>query len=1010
MQNPAAALRTAPTTAPPVSKPSIPAPQPSQIALAGRVAAPTKPALAVVTTIPVGKPNAPISLGKGLQGSLAEPSAASAPPPPPFPAQTVSRTSPASKQGAESSAAGAVQGGGQIFFGKDPFKPERQEGQVLIAHELPHTIQQGAAIQRSEDASVTQQAPVQVQRAGEPDRVHSFIANKAADIPGFPLLTQVIGYNPITNARVDRNVGNILKEAIKMIPGGESIINAINNYGIFDKISQWALPQFDALKGIGSSILANIEAFIKGLDTIDILLHPGDVWERGKRIVTDAIDRIKAFATGLKSSIVSLIKDAILKPIAAFAKANLPNGYDILCAVLGKDPISGEPVPSTAENLIAPFMKLIGQEEVWNTMKEAKAIPRAWAWFQGALGKVKGFVQQIPTLFMNALKSLDVMDIVMISLAFTKLAGVFGGFVGVFIDWAGTAVWNLLEIIFDVVSPAALVYIKKTGAAFKGILKNPMPFVMNLVNAAKLGFQNFANNFGTHLKTGLIDWLVGALPGVYIPKAFELGEIVKFAFSVLSISWQIVRGKLVKVVGEPAVKAMETGFDIVVTLVKDGPAAAWDKIKDELVNLKDMVIGGITGFVTDTVVKKAVPKLISMFIPGAGFISAILSIYDTIMVFVNKLAQIGQVVIGFIDSLANIAAGAIGAAATRVETTLTGIMSLAIGFLAGFVGLGKVSDKIMDVFAKVRGMADKALDALVAWIVKMAKKLFGKGKIEKPLADSEEHKKAVEAGLSMLTSETNKIAKEKKIEKEQAKKVAAMVKQANPVFKNIGVIDGKDSWDYVYEASPKKEHKGAHKGSGQLKIVKVNIKDPNIKSSLAGALSALSDRGKLWAANAKKFVDKLVLQKISNRVGAPIEPRDQYHKMDSAQYLARLNYEKNLSSFEPFSNRPDAIAEIMTPPGQPKQVAQVVVFEFTMIEDFFATDAKGKKDKEMAEHKITQYFTTVSNLLANYGKDTPIVYYFVAPREPTDDTKDYIVGILKEKGATNVKVEWIIAK
>ena len=109
IQTPAAALRTAPTTAPPVSKPSIPAPQPSNVASAGRVAAPTKPALAVVTTIPVGKPNAPISLGKGLQGSLAEPSATSAPPPPPSTAKNASSPSAASQQSAGNSTAEAAQ-------------------------------------------------------------------------------------------------------------------------------------------------------------------------------------------------------------------------------------------------------------------------------------------------------------------------------------------------------------------------------------------------------------------------------------------------------------------------------------------------------------------------------------------------------------------------------------------------------------------------------------------------------------------------------------------------------------------------------------------------------------------------------------------------------------------------------------------------------------------------------------------------------------------------------------
>src|SRR5262249_13309810 len=193
---------------------------------------------------------------------------------------------------------------------------------------------------------------------------------------------------------------------------------------------------------------------------------------------------------------------------------------------------------------------------------------------------------------------------------------------------------------FDVVSPGAFLYVKKTGAALKSILKNPLPFVGNLVRAAKLGFMNFADNFFTHLKAGLIDWLTGSLPGIYIPKAFSLPEIGKFVFSVLGLTWANIRAKIVKVVGEPAMKAMETGFDIVVTLVRDGPAAAWDKIKEQLSNLKDMVIGGITDFVIDTVVKKAIPKLIAMFIPGAGFISAILSIYDTIMVFVNKISKI----------------------------------------------------------------------------------------------------------------------------------------------------------------------------------------------------------------------------------------------------------------------------------------------------------------------------------------------------------------------------------
>ncbi len=178
----------------------------------------------------------------------------------------------------------------------------------------------------------------------------------------------------------------------------------------------------------------------------------------------------------------------------------------------------------------------------------------------------------------HAFKSLTLADIVLLPRAFAKIAACSATSSAASFSWAGEPVWKLLEIIFDVVSPGAMGYIKRTGAALKSILKNPLPFVGNLVQAAKLGLPELRRRTSaTHLKAGLIDWLTGSLPGVYIPKAFTLGEIVKFVFSVLGLTWANVRGKLVKAVGETAVKAMETGFDIVMTLVTEGPAAAWEQ-------------------------------------------------------------------------------------------------------------------------------------------------------------------------------------------------------------------------------------------------------------------------------------------------------------------------------------------------------------------------------------------------------------------------------------------------
>ena len=618
--------------------------------------------------------------------------------------------------------------GQNVYFGRGQYQPDTASGRELIAHELTHTIQQGAspqtgAVRRSAAPAVTEHVSPRPQGDffGIADP-REYFARRAAAIPAFTMLTVVIGFNPINNARVDRNAGNILRGAIQMIPGGNLITDALNNHGVFDTVSRWVAEQFQALQNIGATLWQEIETFVGGLlRDPGALLDPGALWTRAWAILERPIERIRAFALTLKDGIVDLIKDAILRPIGAFARST--RGYGLLCKVMGRDPITGEPVPQDFAALIGEFMTFIGEEEIWANMQRANAIPRAAAWFRAALGPLRGFVNEIPGLFMQAFRALQINDLLQIPRAFARVAGVFGNFAARFIAWGAEAAWNLLEIIFDVVSPGALAYIKRTGSALRSILRNPLPFVGNLVRAAKQGFQNFGTNFATHLRTGLIEWLTGALPGIYIPTALNLTEIAKFAFSVLGLTWANIRQKLVRATSENIVRGLETGFDLVVTLVRDGPAAAWDKIREQLANLQEMVIGGITDFVVNMVVQRAIPRLVAMFIPGAGFITAIMSIYETIMVFVNRISQIIQVVTGFIDSIVAIASGNIGAAVTRVEGILARMLSLSINFFAGFAGLGRVADRIMGIFARIRAPIDRALDWLVNWIVTAARRL-----------------------------------------------------------------------------------------------------------------------------------------------------------------------------------------------------------------------------------------------------------------------------------------------
>lgn len=329
------------------------------------------------------------------------------------------------------------------------------------------------------------------------------------------------------------------------------------------------------------------------------------------------------------------------------------------------------------------------------------------------------------------------------------------------------------------------------------ILKDPIQFLSNLLAAIKAGFNQFVGNIWTHLKAGFMKWLFGSLAkaGIEIPTDLTLPSILKLVLGVLGITYERMRAKAVKLIGERAVKAIEKVVEYITILVNGGPAALWEKVKEDLSDLKAMVIDAIQNWIITTIVKKAVAKIVSMFNPVGAIIQAIMLIYDVVTFIIDKASQILDFVEAVINSIAAIATGAIGGAASWIEKSLANMVPILIGFLANLLGLGGISEKIREFIKKVQSKVDKAIDKAIAKIVAVVKKLVGGGKKEKPTAGSEEHKKAVDAGLIMLTSETNKIAKNQKLEKKQAQKVAAIVKQAHPVFKRIGVIDGKDSWD-----------------------------------------------------------------------------------------------------------------------------------------------------------------------------------------------------------------------
>jgi hypothetical protein len=270
--------------------------------------------------------------------------------------------------------------------------------------------------------------------------------------------------------------------------------------------------------------------------------------------------------------------------------------------------------------------------------------------------------------------------------------------------------------------------ISKGASVLKSIFTQPIKFAKNLINAAINGFKNFGKNFLVHLKNSLFEWLTGSLEGLVLPQVWDFKGIISVALQMIGISYQNIRQHMVAVMGETVVSSIEKTFTLVKTLITQGPMAAWEQLKEMAGEMQQAFIEAVKDFLKMKVIEQAIQWVVSIFVPGAGIIKAVVAIYDTIVFFIQKAKQIMQMIGSFLSSVGEIAAGNIGAAASALENGLARGLTVVISFLAQLLHLNAITDKIKAVIQKIRGKVDAVLAKVAKWIADKAKSLFGKVK------------------------------------------------------------------------------------------------------------------------------------------------------------------------------------------------------------------------------------------------------------------------------------------
>ncbi len=294
------------------------------------------------------------------------------------------------------------------------------------------------------------------------------------------------------------------------------------------------------------------------------------------------------------------------------------------------------------------------------------------------------------------------------------------------------AFWGLVARIEQVISDIA---------------DDPLGFASNLLAAIGAGFQNFFDNFFDHLFEGFISWIFSGLGavGVEIPPDFSLKSIITFFLQLMGITWERIRMLLARHIGEENVALLEQAYEIISDLIELGPQGVFELIKEKLDprQILDQVIEMAVNFVIETLVTQATIRIVALFNPVGAIAQAIEAIYKVLKWIFENAARIFTLVETVVNGIADIIAGNIAGMATAVESALKQLLVPVIDFVASFMGLGNLPEKVAEMVKGLQDWVEGVLDTVIGFLATQARNLLSALGIRED-ADPEAEEEAAE--------------------------------------------------------------------------------------------------------------------------------------------------------------------------------------------------------------------------------------------------------------------------
>lgn len=392
----------------------------------------------------------------------------------------------------------------------------------------------GAKVARTPAAAPTAPGSAAAQSAEEDDWVTSAILSVVREIPGYNVATLIAGADPITGRPValDRR----------------SMVEQILGHGPFAAGVGPVLATLDVIDQVIAVVTDGLEAH--QLSFARIRKDFGDCWDEislidgvdaNVAIVRRYVDRfvadVRAFATEIADRLIEMVRAAAAKVAEPLLqRPEIAPIWNLAKKVMKYDPLKGEAVQAPTVEILADFLRLIGQEQRLAQMQQQGTLQKTADWLDTQFSTFTDILAALKQLFSDAWAAISPANLPKLLDTLPALANRALGLMSRIKDFATTVIGTVLRLIKDALIGLLAQHADKIpGFRLLTVILGRNPFTGDAVPRTA---QNLIRGFITLLPGG---------EGIYDQLA-ESGVIesaaarIEGAIDRLGISWDLITG------------------------------------------------------------------------------------------------------------------------------------------------------------------------------------------------------------------------------------------------------------------------------------------------------------------------------------------------------------------------------------------------------------------------------------------------------------------------------------